>query len=208
MIISHKNKFIFVHIPKCAGTSFRKNLLKYHDDPNTFYYMGTYDGRIYDMCHLTPFELRKIFDIDFKEYYTLAVIRDPIDRFISGYFEYMRHVHEYYHESHIQVIPLIMGLTEYSISRDTRFVHIRPQTDYTHDKEGNQVITKLCHINDLDTLDVQHNEIVIHGMNSHENVKREDVKKQLKEIIYRDQRVVDKLRSLYKRDYELLFPDM
>lgn len=36
MIISHKHRFCFVHIPKNAGSFMKTLLYKYHDDPIKF----------------------------------------------------------------------------------------------------------------------------------------------------------------------------
>ena len=44
MLISDSHKFAFIHIPKCAGTTVRKSLLKF-DTRNNFYWMhNTLEG--------------------------------------------------------------------------------------------------------------------------------------------------------------------
>ena len=67
MPVDHKRKLIFIHIPKNAGTSIEK----YCDMNDT----GHHNWKYYFSKYLS----------DWNEYTSFAVIRDPIDRFISCY---------------------------------------------------------------------------------------------------------------------------
>lgn len=54
MIVSHAKRFIFLHIPKCAGTSFRDALKCYYDDFENFWYRryhSHFDCEI-DLAHM------------------------------------------------------------------------------------------------------------------------------------------------------------
>jgi hypothetical protein len=205
MIISHKDRFIFLHIPKCAGTSFRTSLIKYHDDPNTFYYVRNIKGKIYDLCHLTLFELQDLFGIDYLQYTTLGIVRDPIERFISGYMEYVRHIKDYFrNERHIEIIPLILKLDEHSLSQDSRYIHLRHQTDFTHNNKNEQVLTHIYNIKQIDKINFECGQIKISNFKNHVNVKDESYKEYLKSLVFSDTRLICKLQQLYARDYTLL----
>jgi len=71
-MINHEHKFIFIHIPKCAGMSIGKTLYKLVDkDPKT------YEGfRI----HHDEFD-EKIWE----EYFVFTFLRNPQDRLFSQY---------------------------------------------------------------------------------------------------------------------------
>jgi hypothetical protein len=73
MFISDEKKFIFIHVPKTAGTSIHisfKNIFAVSDrsDPPP------------DLHHLKISSLE-----DKKDYFSFAVVRNPFDRFLSGY---------------------------------------------------------------------------------------------------------------------------
>ncbi|WP_336175055.1 sulfotransferase family 2 domain-containing protein [Alloalcanivorax xenomutans] len=71
-----KNKSIYIHIPKCAGTSVSKHL--YGEDP----------------WHFNWKELRFINKEKFDSYFKFAVVRDPWDRIASTYFYGIKHAKE------------------------------------------------------------------------------------------------------------------
>lgn len=89
MIFSDRYRFVFVHVPKCAGTSVRAAILPYHDTDDHFlkiieYYPGL--GEI-DFRHLPLALLRDINPEVFKKlelYDSFALLRDPFQRFRSA----------------------------------------------------------------------------------------------------------------------------
>lgn len=71
-MISHKHKFIFIHIPKTAGSSIR------------FYMRGRYDT-LHVPHHSTAEQIKsKHMDI-FESYTKFCVVRNPWDREVSRY---------------------------------------------------------------------------------------------------------------------------
>ena len=77
MFINHKHKFIFIHIPKNAGTSIR----------NSFDING-YDKQVVSKRypHSTCSEIKKYCGDDiWNEYYKFSFIRHPFDRLVSFY---------------------------------------------------------------------------------------------------------------------------
>ncbi|MBT8092677.1 MAG: sulfotransferase family protein [Gammaproteobacteria bacterium] len=94
MIISDEYKFVFVHIPKCAGTSVRNCLEKYGRTDPKFSGIASHPelGKI-DMTHIPLSVLRKHFIDEFdkiKTYDSFAVVRDPFDRFPSSFFQRLK----------------------------------------------------------------------------------------------------------------------
>ncbi len=118
MLISKKNKFIFVHIDKNGGTSIRNSLNKYHDRKIFFLVSNKIDkvfrikifnknylfGR-YILNFLNKFlkiennflsyhhQLKLLNKNQIKNYYKFCVIRNPIDRFYSLYYHNLSHKH-------------------------------------------------------------------------------------------------------------------
>ncbi|GHC32489.1 sulfotransferase family 2 domain-containing protein [Aidingimonas halophila] len=95
MIISNKYRFVFVHIPKCAGTTVRA-VLQVFDDRNGFYTSRVEQhedlGRL-DFVHIPLFILEQYFSSELeriKRYWTFSVLRDPYSRFPSSVSQRMK----------------------------------------------------------------------------------------------------------------------
>ena len=72
IMINHEHKFIFIHIPKCAGMSIGRTLYNLVDkDPKTYEGFG---------IHHDEFD-EKIW----KEYFVFTFLRNPLDRLYSQY---------------------------------------------------------------------------------------------------------------------------
>ena len=84
MIISHKHKIVFVHVPRTGGTS-----VEYALDP----FLGDEDLRAFGMKefehlkHLSATEIRDQFGSSlWNDYFTFAFVRNPWDWLVSNYF--------------------------------------------------------------------------------------------------------------------------
>jgi len=96
MVISDSENFIFVHNPKCAGTSLRR-ALSIVDTRNDFYWMfhklkGPFPDRDIkiDKAHMPLFMIERLFPDDYKlffSYTTLIIVRHPIIRLVSAFNE-------------------------------------------------------------------------------------------------------------------------
>ena len=86
-MISHKHKFIFVHINKTGGTSLELILRKL-----SALYVGKWDNKLYaknwDGKHNLIEKYRKLAkkEIGFKNYFKFTIVRNPWDRLLSNYF--------------------------------------------------------------------------------------------------------------------------
>ena len=76
MIISHKHKFLSLHLPKTAGTSFNKQLVEYDEKD------------IFKIGHPTLMELMsmKRFGNLREGYFKFTFVRNPFDRLVSAFF--------------------------------------------------------------------------------------------------------------------------
>ena len=105
MIISPKHQFVFVHIPKCAGTSVRTQLLKSDPEAIALGKLGMHPelGQI-DYGHIPLHQLRQHFPDyyqNLQDYTSFAVVRDPLERFGSA----LRQVLWQYEERPMTLIP-------------------------------------------------------------------------------------------------------
>ncbi|WP_170399812.1 sulfotransferase family 2 domain-containing protein [Ruegeria arenilitoris] len=89
MILSDRYRFIFIHIPKCAGTSVRNAVLPFHDADSRFLKTVEHHPELgeIDFRHLPLSLLRELdheaFD-KLESYESYALLRDPFQRFRSA----------------------------------------------------------------------------------------------------------------------------
>jgi hypothetical protein len=105
MIISPKHKFVFVHIPKCAGTSVRTQLVKCDESHIALGKTGVHPvlGKI-DYGHIPLAQLREYFPETYAylgDFTSYAVVRDPLDRFGSA----LRQIMWQYEKRPMTLIP-------------------------------------------------------------------------------------------------------
>lgn len=105
MIISPRHRFVFVHIPKCAGTSVRTQIVKCDPGHIAMGEVGTHPvlGQI-DFGHVPLPVLRQHFPVEYgylERFASYAVVRDPLDRFGSS----LRQMLWRYHQRPMTLIP-------------------------------------------------------------------------------------------------------
>tara|TARA_B100001287_G_C22645784_1_gene512626 strand:+ start:430 stop:1074 length:645 start_codon:yes stop_codon:yes gene_type:complete len=87
-LIIEEKKLIFIHIPKCAGTSIENLLinrfnLKNHKQFKKYIFTKRI-GFKFNLRHLTLEEIEKEYSIkNFDQYTVFTIVRNPYDRFIS-----------------------------------------------------------------------------------------------------------------------------
>ena len=94
MIISNSHRLVFVHIPKCAGTTIRTGLKPINGLGDSFdgYFDYPQGGRVL-LNHLPLAELREHFPAQYAKvetYDSYAILRDARTRFASALFQHLR----------------------------------------------------------------------------------------------------------------------
>ena len=131
-MICHKHKFIFVHIPKVAGTSIERWLFK-HYDLNEKDHLFFDKNLLHFNQHLTLSEIQKhrFQEQPFFDYFKFTFVRNPWERMVSAA-KYRR-----------------MGLTQFLNFDFTSWIQSRnldpdrhrlPQYDFLFDDAGNKLI--------------------------------------------------------------------
>lgn len=95
MIINQAHRFVFIHIPKCGGSSIRYLFEEHNEWPHTGINakLETPTHGIVDHHHIPLFTLRELFPDSFEqvcEFESFAIIRNPFDRFFSSVQQKMR----------------------------------------------------------------------------------------------------------------------
>lgn len=85
MPISYTYKTVFIHIPKCAGTTIEKMLgtctpIEYYN-----FKPRLKPGQLKTPQHFTYCELKSGLTINWENFYAFSVVRNPYSRFVSEY---------------------------------------------------------------------------------------------------------------------------
>ena len=165
MIVSDRYRFVFVHIPKCGGTSVRSALEKYDERADVYFSRGRdYHDELgfLDYHHIPLAVLREHFKEDFdcvRRYESFALTRDPVARFPSSLSERLIWRGKNPHLlSTREIAREVDEVIEYFSSpslelpvRDPDFIHFARQVDYTH-LDGERVVKRVYPINRLQDL--------------------------------------------------------
>lgn len=91
MPVNHDKKLLFVHIPKCAGTTIEeafnmpnKESIQYTDNKEP--------GNLVSTTHLKASELIKKLG-DTTDYYKFTIVRNPFDRLVSAFYQIQRNIY-------------------------------------------------------------------------------------------------------------------
>lgn len=90
MIISESHHFIFIHNPKCAGTSMRVALKEFDTRANFYWGLTQLDNQKIDKAHLPLNILRRFQRADFNllsKYFVFGFVRNPYERAVSSFNE-------------------------------------------------------------------------------------------------------------------------
>ena len=144
MLICHDWKLIFLHVPKCAGTSIRR-LLEAEAPLGSVvsFFDFSYNHilrRHVDMAHLPLMDLRHYSEWSLlEEYHTVAVLRHPYSRLASACKEFYRQKSR---ETEVQMrtgsptveqlLDFLRALPSALDAHDLRYVHAFPIVWFTH----------------------------------------------------------------------------
>ncbi len=142
-MISHKHKIIFIHIPKCAGSSIKDY---YFDNPSVDWRKPNYE-LLYGWCpkrnlhlqHATTKELLEtelISEENWKDYFKFTFVRNPYDRAYSDYLwiKKDRKIEDTF-KNYIKKTGKFEKVLRDNTNKDYRGDHLLKQTDF-FDMEG------------------------------------------------------------------------
>ena len=162
MIISDKHKFVFIHIPKCAGTSIRSQLQNFDDTGGAYTSKVALHGQLglLDYVHIPLSIIREYFPAEYERllaYQSFAVIRDPFERFPSSL---AQHIRMYKKEDlrrlkdkdlEKEIDEVINYLSDVDINTDPTFIHFEKQISFV-DLDNEPVVKNVYRIDDIGLL--------------------------------------------------------
>ena len=116
MIISDTHRFVFIHNPKCAGTTVRKNIEILDTRDNFFWMYEDFHGRKVDKAHLPLNILRLMYPNDYsllEEYFVFGFVRNPYDRFVSAFNEVNKSCYKKYISGEIHANEYIENVRDF-----------------------------------------------------------------------------------------------
>lgn len=90
MIVSDTRNFVFIHNPKCAGTTVRKALKQFDTTNDTFWMFEEVDGRMIDKAHMRMSVLQSLYPEYFNRlslHFVFMFVRNPYTRAVSAFAE-------------------------------------------------------------------------------------------------------------------------
>ncbi len=90
MIISETRAFVFIHNPKCGGTTARSALMKFDTTKNFFWLYHDVNELKIDKAHMPMYLFRRLFTDYFKlleSSFVFMMVREPYQRTISAFNE-------------------------------------------------------------------------------------------------------------------------
>lgn len=165
MIVSDTEKFVFVHNPKCGGMSCHNTLLAYDTRDNQFFEWRPVNeaGKILDLAHVTPFQMRKFFPrafADVADYCKFTFVRDPYQRFMSAVSQHLKLGTPQMRNAilsdpatfySVAAAFAVSALKPDAVQNDHKLVHFRQQRNFTN-IDGRLWVDHVIHLEHPDEL--------------------------------------------------------
>lgn len=218
MILSLSHNFIFVHVPKAAGSALTLALRPYATIPQRSLWTsakrrlpiverpGAAHFRIHDSAARIR---RKLSPEVYGRFYSFAAVRDPFDHAVSHY-EYMKQ----YRSPRIAARFARMSFEAYLAQRlerrgpfDRLFVRLPDQSHFLVDEQGRLAVDRLLRFEQLSadfralTDDLGLGEAQLRTVNRTRSRSSSDARAYRD---YYDATTEDMVRALYARDFDLL----
>lgn len=90
MLINDHDGWVFIHNPKCAGTTVRQSLMRFETRNDFYWLFDMLDGQQIDKAHLPLTLLKRYAPADFEllsDYRVFGFVREPLARIVSAYNE-------------------------------------------------------------------------------------------------------------------------
>jgi len=143
-MISDKHKFIFIHIPKCAGTSIYKVLMPENNWRNINHTKhGGWDKKNkIQKQHATAIQTKEFYCLDFNDYFSFTFVRNPWDKMASDYLWMTNSDGRRRKGTFLEYLNNENDFDLENLKKETfyRYDHILPQTDFILNKKGERMI--------------------------------------------------------------------
>lgn len=191
MPFSDSKKLFFIHIPKCGGTSIEDTF------PEKRKYIGYGIFRNKALHHINFTEASIIYTKKWEEYTTFAIVRNPLDRFISDF----NFINFCYKKNNIKTLTIneyldraqnILNGKTFDIYDD----HFYLQSSFIFNKNNKLMVEHLFKLEEIKKIKDFLSKYDLELLHKNKNKNNDKVilsKKQL-----------EKFYNLYKKDYELL----
>ncbi len=141
--VERKYKFIYIHIPKCAGNAI----------------LGSLFGEE-GFGHSEAKQIKKMFPDEFRDFHSVAVVRDPIKRFESAYYYLMQGGKGKndieFRDKVLAKFDCLEKLVE-AMSKDVhlaikvmRWTHFKPQWSFICDGHGQVLVDQIIRMESLE----------------------------------------------------------
>lgn len=162
MIINDELRFAYICVPKCAGSTVRKQLSVIDSYKGVFAQIGMHEqlGSVIHYAHIPLVYLKEYFREAYDKvdrYSSYAIVRDPRVRFVSAVLQRMRTFKQIPH-SHItrkvivaNALEAVDWLSQRKFFADYEYIHLAPQSWFLA-HEGRQIVKHLYSIDRADEL--------------------------------------------------------
>lgn len=160
MIISDKYRFIFIHIPKCAGGFIRRKLDPF-DDYKGFFGANAPTNLSHGIyMHIPLYKLKEFYPKEFEKivsYDSFAILRDPYERFSSSIAQRLKEFkNKPFHrlssnEIHSEVDEVLRYLENQDEIDDYSYIHFTPQSQFVYFNDE-LLVKNLYTLNSLDIM--------------------------------------------------------
>lgn len=133
-MIDHQTKTVFIHVPKCGGTSIESSFnvsARSRDDERATGWSGK---RKMFLQHATARQIRKWYP-ETNDYTFFTFVRNPYDKLVSTY-HYFKRLNILRVSSFKEFVCTEKPVRKYNINKP----HFISQHEYTHSKSGEQLV--------------------------------------------------------------------
>ena len=206
-MISYDLRCIFIHIPKCGGTSIENVIWPHPEDLTeanlwmgfTSKYRNKYQTG--GLQHLLASQVRSEVGLDiFNSFYKFTVVRNPWDRIVSQ-FAYMQTRPDLM--DFIGMHPETEFKTYLGLIQKKQHVQWMPQTDFILDQDGTLLVDKIGH---LESIEKDFSEIfdILGACRERDKIFHANRSQRKSIDHYYDQESIEIVSEIYSRDINYL----